>query len=576
MNESFEKIRALNIIWDFADNYKIRPKNIYPIKDVYKNIIEGFIQKTFDFKLIDSYFSTLKKSNSFYKEFRLISLLLMENISYLNISQKNLVISDLRKKHAREKIKFYSYKKDTENVFEQIEKAYYGKILNKPFTEGYMVRSLYDELFSINTTDTQEFLEKVDNVFKKFFIFERFRDDDSLFKEMLKDGKEKDFGNKEIKGPTEYTEKSLEELFQAQSAEFTGNIYFEEKQKDMNKNKLFFQDENKDLTQSNDFIEEFYGKSIITESKQKFLEQKLAQGIHKNKKLYFTKGEYTDSPNANFNKKTRNKQKDKNKNYIENNLMINNRAINELKRTIINSIANFEDEDIFQKNNGILNSNKIWRAHILNDTNVFFKNQLDKKAKFKVDLLIDGSASQIQRQSIVANQAYIIANAMDQVNIPIRVMSFSTLRDHTVFNIYRDYEKKDQNKNIYDFFASGSNRDGLVFKTLHYILESEKTHDEKRILIVLSDGKPHDEKQNINTKSISPKDQYIDKTAVDDTAKEVRNIKNDGISVLGVFTGDDEDIENAKRIYGADFCRITNLENFSKIVSVFMKNQILQ
>ena len=32
----------------------------------------------------------------------------------------------------------------------------------------------------------------------------------------------------------------------------------------------------------------------------------------------------------------------------------------------------------------------------------------------------------------------------------------------------------------------------------------------------------------------------------------------------------------AKLIYGADFCRITSLTNFSKIVSIFMKNTIMK
>lgn len=575
MTESFEKIRALNVIWDFADNYKLRPAEFYPMDQVYKNMVTGYILKTFDTDLVESYFKLLKKSNPFFKEFRAISILVMENIAYKNLSKTNLVISDYRKKFAKDKDRYYAYKKDTDNVAEQIDKAYYGKVLNKPITEAFLVRELYRELFAIETTDTQEFLDQIDKVFNKYFVFERFRDDDALFKEMVKDGKPKDFGEKDTKD-SEYTDKPLEDLFNAQSAEFTTNIYFEEKQKDMNKNKLFFADEKSDNKSVNDFIEDFYGKSIITEQRQRSLEKALAKGIHKSKRLYFTKGEYTESPNALFNKKSRDKQEAKNKSYIEANLAINNRAVNDLKRTIKNSLANYEDEDINQKNYGIINSAKVWRAPVLYDYNVFEKIELDKKAKFMVDLLIDGSASQIERQSVVANQAYIIAQAMDEVNIPIRVMSFSTLRDHTVFNIYRDYEDRGKNRNIYKFFASGSNRDGLAFKTLHHILDTEKDQEAKRILIILSDGKPHDEKQNINTRTINPKDQYVDKTAVDDAAKEIRNLKKDGISVLGVFTGKDEDVKNAKLIYSSDFCRINNLENFSKIVSIFMKNIILQ
>lgn len=576
MNKSFDKIRALNVIWDFADDYKIRPKNIHPMDQNYKNIISGFILGNFDTDLIGSYFAMLKKTNPFYKEFRAISLLVLENIAYKDLVKKNLVIEDLRKSYARNRMRFYAYKKDTENVAEQIDKAYYGKVLGKPITESFLVRELFTDLFSIYSHNSQDFIKEIDEVFKKYFVFERFRDDESLLKEMVEEGKS-DLSEEDIDDSmSEYTDKPMEELFNAQSAEFTGNIYFEERKKDMNKNMLFFSDETEDYKKTNDFIEDFYGKSIISELRQKTLENKLAKGIHKSKKLYFTKGEYRDSPNAKFNQRSRKKQREKNKTYIENNLAINNRAINDLKRTIQNSIANYEDQDLTQKNYGMINSAKVWRAPILADYNVFEKTEMDKKAKFKVDLLIDGSASQIPRQSVVANQAYIIAQAMDEVDIPIRVMSFSTLRDHTVFNIYRDYRDKNQNKNIYNFFASGSNRDGLAFKTLHQIFKEEKNEDQNKILIVLSDGKPHDEKQNINTKTINLKDQYIEKIAVEDTAKEVRKLKKDDIKVLGVFTGEDEDVENAKLIYGADFCRIKDLENFSKLVSIFMKNIIRQ
>ncbi|MGO3018622.1 MAG: hypothetical protein ACTIH2_05660 [Anaerococcus sp.] len=140
MTESFEKIRALNVIWDFADDYKLKPNNFYSMNENYKNIIEGYIFKIFDLDLIESYFKLLKKSNPFYKEFRMITLLVMENIAYLDLRKKNLVIEDLRRKYARSKDKFYAYKKATENVAEQIDKAYYGKILKKPITENSLVR----------------------------------------------------------------------------------------------------------------------------------------------------------------------------------------------------------------------------------------------------------------------------------------------------------------------------------------------------------------------------------------------------------------------------------------------------
>ena len=326
---------------------------------------------------------------------------------------------------------------------------------------------------------------------------------------------------------------------------------------------------------TNEFIEDFYGKSIYPEMKVKSLERKLATGIHSGKYLYFTKGVYTDSPNAKFYKKNRDEVYEKNRDYIEKNLAINNRSIKELAQTIKNSIANYEDFSEVSKAYGIVDSTKAWKAEVLKDFNIFDNVENDDVSSFKVDLLLDSSASQHNRQEIIANQAYIIENAMDEVGIPIRVMSFSTLRDHTVFNLFRDYNEKHNNKEIYKYFASGSNRDGLAFRVLNDLIDKTK-ESEKHIVIILSDGRPNDEKANINTIKLLEKEQYVGDVAVKDTAKEIRNIKNEEISVLGVFTGEDKDIENGKLIYGADFCRITSLENFSKIVSIFMKNTIMK
>ena len=89
------------------------------------------------------------------------------------------------------------------------------------------------------------------------------------------------------------------------------------------------------------------------------------------------------------------------------------------------------------KNYGTIDSSKVWRAPVINDYDVFFNQENDEVAKFQVDLILDASASQIRRQHIVANQAYIIEKAMDEVGIPIRVTSYSTLREHTVFNVFR-------------------------------------------------------------------------------------------------------------------------------------------
>lgn len=571
MTDSLDKIRQYNIIWDFAENYKFTPKKTYPMDEIYKNIISGFIFKTFDIKILDSFFAYLKKENPFYEDFRFITNLLMEEISFRNLSKENLVIADFQKDYAKKKL--YKYRShDPKNLSEQIEKAYYGKVFDKPIIEGPTFKAIYNAIFKIDTLDTNILIDELNKVFKSYFRFDRTKEDQELFNEMVSENKAKDFKTDE-EIPSEYSDDLLDEQFGIGAAEFTGNIYYEDKKEDLNKNLIFLNSTKDDYHSSNEFIEDFFGKSILPQKKVESIEREVAKGIHSGKKLYFTKGKYTNKANARFYQKKRKEQYEINKNYIENNFAINHRNINELSLAIKNSLQTFEDFVDVVKEYGTIDSSKVWRAPIIHDYDVFKSIENDDMTKFKVDLVIDASASQINRQHIIANEAYIIAKAMDEVGIPIRITGFSTLRDHTIFTLYRDYMEKEKNLEIYNFFAAGSNRDGLAFKTIRYLIGKEE--DTKNIIIVLSDGKPNDERANINTVKLLEKDQYTGNVAIEDTAFEIRNLRNDEISVLGVFTGENEDVENAKLIYNKDFVRITKLENFSKVVSIFMKNQIL-
>ena len=571
MTESLDKIREYNIIWDFSVNYKFTPKKTYPMDEVFKNIVAGFTIKTFDTKMLDSFFAYLYENNPFYEDFKFMTNLLIEDICVKELKKDNLVIEDLQKKYAKKSYNKY-IRHNPDNLREQVEKAYYGQVFGKPIIEGAIFRNIYKAVFAIYTTDTSTLIDKLNEVFKTYFRFDRTKEDEELFEEMVKDKEAKEFKNSEEK-PSEYSDENIDQQFAIGSAEFTGNIYYADKKEDLNKNLLFLNSSQDDYHSSDEFIEDFFGKSILSKNIVENIEKEVARGIHQNKKLYFTKGVYSNKANARFYEKKRKEQFDKNKNYIEKNYAINHRNINQLSLAIKNSLASYEDYEDRIKNYGAIDSTKVWRAPIIHDYNVFNNMENDDVKKFKVDLILDSSASQIHRQHIVANQAYIIAKSMDLVDIPIRITGFSTLREHTVFTVYRDYTEKNKNEEIYNFFAAGSNRDGLAFKTLHHIIDTKD--DSKHIIIVLSDGKPNDERANINTARLKDKDQYTGKIAIDDTAFEIRNLRNDNVSVLGVFTGEDEDVENAKLIYNKDFVRITNLENFSKIVSIFMKNQIL-
>lgn len=188
-----------------------------------------------------------------------------------------------------------------------------------------------------------------------------------------------------------------------------------------------------------------------------------------------------------------------------------------------------------------------------------------------MDVLIDASGSQMKRQGDVALQAYIISEALSSVEIPHRVMSFCTFWDYTILHRFREYDApRTENENIFNYVTSSNNRDGLAVKTAGYGLLQRD--EEKKILIILSDGRPYDVIVNRpNARNPKP---YHGKYAVNDTATEVRRLRNQGVSVLGVFAGEEKDLSTEKKIFGKDFAYIHSIDNFSKIVGRYLIKQL--
>ena len=60
-----------------------------------------------------------------------------------------------------------------------------------------------------------------------------------------------------------------------------------------------------------------------------------------------------------------------------------------------------------------------------------------------------------------------------------------------------------------------------------------------------------------------------------DTATEVRKLRNKRIAVLGVFAGEEEDLQAEKKIFGRDFAYIRDIGNFANVVGRYLKRQLL-
>ena len=224
---------------------------------------------------------------------------------------------------------------------------------------------------------------------------------------------------------------------------------------------------------------------------------------------------------------------------------------------------------------GRVEPTRLWRVGRVNTTNLFIRKDVKPKKDLVVDILIDSSYSQTHKQSHVALQAYIIARALKECEIPCRISGFNCFFDYTVIKHYCDYEDcLEATENIFEFICEGSNRDGLAIKGV--CVDLIKRGEENKVLIVLSDGKPNDVHfanggECLFRGSVS----YTGKIGIDDTAHEVRIARRKGISVLGIFTGQQQDLNAEKTIYGKDFIYTKKMFDFSDIIATYLKRVIL-
>ena len=327
-----------------------------------------------------------------------------------------------------------------------------------------------------------------------------------------------------------------------------------------------------------EYIIQYFGKSIYDEQTIMEMQNKYCVGNHTDVKLHFTRGEYEKPEEGSKGKNSYAEkmhqravqQEKKNLDAFQADLTRHKIAIEKLTARIRNSLLIYLDEQVVKSDTGNLAADRIWRGLYLEETNVFNKTLRNDMGNITVDILLDASTSQIHRTETVAAQGYMIAESLTRCHIPVRVYSFCSLNGYTVVNLYRDYHEDKKNKEIFRFFTTGANRDGLAIRLASSMIQ--KNNADHRILIVLSDCQPNDALK-VRTFDGGVKD-YASVTAVEDTAQEVHAARMEDITVLCVFTGNDDALANAKRIYNQDFARINNLEMFASTVGAMIQDRV--
>ena len=319
------------------------------------------------------------------------------------------------------------------------------------------------------------------------------------------------------------------------------------------------------------YVELNYGKSYLSEAEEKKINYQMCRGIHSDCSLYFTEGILKNPVKSNYQYEYAKRLRNKNIWLYHDKHRIVKHNITVLTETLRKSLVLRSETQTVLSDRGMIVPSRLWRIGRTNDAKLFQQELKGEISDFVVDVLIDASGSQMKRQGDVALQAYIISEALSNVDIPHRVMSFCTFWDYTIMHRFRRYDDpRSENDNIFNYVTSSNNRDGLAIRTAGYDLLQRE--EEKKIMIILSDGRPYD--VIINRPNAKNPEPYQGKAAIADTATEVRRLRNLDVSVLGVFAGEEKDLATEKKIFGKDFAYIRDIANFSKNVGRYLTKQL--
>ena len=320
------------------------------------------------------------------------------------------------------------------------------------------------------------------------------------------------------------------------------------------------------------YMRGYFGAPLYDQQQLDALERELCVDEHRGCHLYYATGDDTPEKLKGYvaaQRRNALKQMELNRAAYEADAVRHRTSIRRLTARIRNAMLAYLQPTPVRSASGTLDAGRIWRGIYLDDDKVFTRILQSDPGDLSVDILLDASSSQIDRQAVVAAQGYMIAESLTRCHIPVRVSSFCSLSGYTVVTRYRDYFEADKNERIFNYFTTGCNRDGLAVRALAKGLEDSPS--EHKLVILLSDVKPNDVIQ------INQGGNFVDyarDVGIQNTAMEIRALTYKGIQVMCVFTGKDDDLPAAHTIYGRNFARIRTLDQFADTVGALIQNQI--
>ena len=575
--------RIRNLLWTVSGDYTLEVKPDVSLflrsKEIalYDGIKQGAFARYFDKNLLGLYLVKKIYLDASEAELTGLTQLCIEAAVGTRICEERPGVRRMRKK-ALEDILDQEYETlpSYDKLLDRLKVAVFRDVLAGSVQPVEKKLSAFrDQIYACaETGDTMELIRIIDRLYNTVIDPDFEKKNGSLdrvmavtLEELTEFGWE-DYLNEEMYEDAleNYVEKITDRMTDLEDSSLTDDM--EEKRKVKNKITVVSEEA---LKKAHTYVELNFGRSYLSPAEEKRMNYLMCRGIHGDCTLYFTEGILKNPVRDNYQYQYAKRLRNKNIWVYHDKHRIAKRNISMLTELLKKALVIRSENQEVLSDRGTIVPSRLWRVGRSSEANLFKRILRGDNTDFVVDVLIDASGSQMSRQGDVALQAYIISEALSNVNLPHRVMSFCTFWDYTILHRFREYDDpQSANENIFNYVTSSNNRDGLAIKTAGYGLLQRP--EEKKILIVLSDGKPYD--VIVNRPHAKNPEPYMGKYAVNDTATEVRHLRNLGVSVLGVFAGEEKDLSTEKKIFGKDFAYIRNISNFSRIVGRYLIKQL--
>ncbi len=546
--------RFYNQIWNGSLSYRYKPiiigSDLSGNPSFYMNLIIGLSIKYFGKETIENLFA-LWEDYKKCEKYDIFALYLLESYCYDKEVSQRPILKDLREDYAKD---FLADKNDLrrknlalrENLYYLLTMKKYSQVLDGNFNLSKKEEDIYENFHLDPATGPATLIANTIYLFEKYLSFD-------------KENKYK------LHFPINFSLFDLKGSYQLERSN-KANIFKNNDSKKLNPigNFLLKRKSAKRL-----YIEETFGRSLFSEEKENLINETYAKDKHKKSKIFFTKGiAKADSDKIN---ELNSKARESNLNFYKNKENFYERIIKNLSKSIKLSLKSTEDRGSQLDKTGNLSPSLAWKSQIPNYNKIFTKKTFDKKGDYTLDILLDGSASLLYDQEIVATEAYILSRALSKNKISHRVISYSTLSDYTVLTILKDFDEETDDSRIFSYKSLGFNRDGLAFRSYTSLIPQRKLKD--HLLLILTDTNPSDLRPLIK-EGLSPNKAYEEDTALKDTKEELDKLRRKNIKIAALIHK--ENTTNATYLYYDNFYQIKDLSHFASLATRLIKKELLK